>query len=94
MVTTGGVVAGRASDIAAKTSFKRVIDFAVAEFGGLHGLFEVAADWWAGTNGPDSNVLSVPADVWQHTIDVTLTAHMYGLRHAMLTWSTRGAAPS
>jgi NAD(P)-dependent dehydrogenase (short-subunit alcohol dehydrogenase family) len=27
--------------------------------------------------------MSVPLDVWKHTIDVTLTGYMYGVRHAL-----------
>ena len=57
----------------------------VAEHGALDGLFDVAADLSAGNLGrdADSDVTTVPLDVWQHTIDVTLTGYMYGIRHAM-----------
>jgi len=43
--------------------------------------------------GRDSgaDVTSVPLDVWQHTIDVTLTGYMYGIRHALPIMIEQGA---
>ena len=59
--------------------------------GGLDGLFNVAADLArAGTIGRDSDVMSVPLEVWLHTIDVTLTGDMYGIRHALPILIERG----
>ena len=49
-------------------------DFTVKEFGRLDGLFNVAADLSPRTLAQDGDVISIPIDVWQHTIDVTLTA--------------------
>ena len=34
--------------------------------------------------------MSVPLDVWHHTIDVTLTGYMYGVRHALPLMIERG----
>ena len=57
---------------------------AVSEYGALDGLFNVAADLSPQNLGrDDSDVITVPLDVWQHTIDVTLTGYMYGIRHAL-----------
>jgi NAD(P)-dependent dehydrogenase (short-subunit alcohol dehydrogenase family) len=33
--------------------------------------------------GRDSDVRDVPLDVWRHTLDVTLTGYMHGIRHAL-----------
>jgi NADP-dependent 3-hydroxy acid dehydrogenase YdfG len=33
----------------------------------------------------------VPLDVWHHTIDVTLTGYMYGIRHALPIMIDQGA---
>ncbi len=33
--------------------------------------------------GRDTAVMSVPLDVWRHTIDATLTGYMYGVRHTL-----------
>ena len=34
--------------------------------------------------------MSVPLEVWQHTIDVTLTGYMYGIRHSLPLMIKRG----
>jgi NAD(P)-dependent dehydrogenase (short-subunit alcohol dehydrogenase family) len=83
ITSTGGTAIARGFDIADEASVHALIEFAVAELGGLHGLFNVAADLSAKTLGRDSNVMDVPLDVWQHTIDVTLSGYMYGIRHAL-----------
>ena len=78
-----GRAAARSFDISDEASYKELIDFTIKEFGRLDGLFNVAADLSAATVARDSDVISVPLDVWQHTIDVTLTGYMYGIRHAL-----------
>ena len=72
-------------------SYKELVDFTVKEFGGPDGLFNVAADLSAGTVGRDSDVISIPLDVWRHTIDVMLTGYMYGIRHALPIMIERGS---
>ena len=69
----GGKAASRPFDITDETSYAELVDFTVKEFGGPDGLFNVAADLSASGVGRDSDVISVPLDVWRHTIDVTLT---------------------
>lgn len=81
--TAGGTAAARGFDISDEASFHDLIDFAVTEFGALNGLFNVAADLSANTIGRDSDVVTVPLDVWQHTINVTLSGYMFGIRHAL-----------
>ncbi len=83
ITAAGGRASGRRLDVTDEGSFKALIDFTVTEYGGLHGLFNVAADLSAGNIGRDSDVTTVPIDVWKHTIDVTLTGYMYGIRHAL-----------
>ena len=80
---SGGKAIARSFDISDEVSYKELIDVTVSEFGRLDGLFNVAADLSPGTLAQDSDVLSVPVDVWRHTIDVTLTGYMYGIRHAL-----------
>ncbi|MGK5740037.1 SDR family NAD(P)-dependent oxidoreductase [Micromonospora sp. URMC 103] len=79
----GGTSVARGLDITDENSYRDLVTFTVDRFGGLHGLFNVAADLSAATIGRDSDVTSVPVDVWQHTIDVTLTGYMYGIRHTL-----------
>ena len=80
----------RRVDISEEGSCHALVDFTAKEFGGLDGLFNVAADLSAGTIGRDSDVMSVPLEVWLHTIDVTLTGYMYGIRHALPILIERG----
>ncbi|MGY0556935.1 MULTISPECIES: SDR family NAD(P)-dependent oxidoreductase [unclassified Lysobacter] len=80
---SGGIARDRAFDITDEASVKSLIDHAIDEFGRIDGLFNVAADLSARTFGSDSDVMSVPLDVWRHTIDVNLSGYMYGIRHAM-----------
>ncbi|SCL18153.1 NAD(P)-dependent dehydrogenase, short-chain alcohol dehydrogenase family [Micromonospora rhizosphaerae] len=80
---SGGTAVARGFDIADEGSYRDLVTFTVERFGGLHGLFNVAADLSPRTLGRDTDVTSVPVDVWQHTIDVTLTGYMYGVRHAL-----------
>ena len=70
--------ASRPFDITDEASYKELVDYTVNEFGEPDGLFNVAADLSAGGVGRDSDVISVPLDVWRHTIDVTLTGYMLG----------------
>jgi NAD(P)-dependent dehydrogenase (short-subunit alcohol dehydrogenase family) len=88
--SAGGQAVARVFDITQEASYARLIDSTVKEFSGLDGLFNVAADLSAQNIGRDSDVISVPLDVWQHTIDVTLTGYMYGVRHALPRLIERG----
>ncbi|MEK6324958.1 MAG: SDR family NAD(P)-dependent oxidoreductase [Acidobacteriota bacterium] len=89
--SAGGYAVARGFDISEEASYEELVDFTVREFGWLDGLFNVAADLSASTIGQDSDVISVPLDVWRHTIDVTLTGYMYGIRHALPIMIKRGS---
>jgi len=88
--SAGGHAVARAFDITKEASYEQLIDFTVKELGGLDRLFNVAADLSVNNIGRDTDVTSVPLDVWQHTIDVTLTGYMYGVRHALPLLIKRG----
>jgi NAD(P)-dependent dehydrogenase (short-subunit alcohol dehydrogenase family) len=83
ITASGRTAVARGFDITDEGSYRDLVTFTVERFGGLHGLFNVAADLSPRTVGRDTDVTSVPVDVWQHTIDVTLTGYMYGIRHAL-----------
>ena len=85
-----GYAVAKGFDITDEASYQELIRFAVQEFGGLDGLFNVAADLSARAIGRDSDVMSVPLEVWQHTLDVTLTGYMYGIRHSLPLMIKRG----
>ena len=88
--SAGGYAVAKGFDITDEASYKELIDFTAKEFGGIDGLFNVAADLSAQTIGKDTDVMSVPLEVWQHTIDVTLTGYMYGIRHSLPLMIKRG----
>jgi NAD(P)-dependent dehydrogenase (short-subunit alcohol dehydrogenase family) len=85
IIAGGGKAEARSFDISDESSYEELIKFTVEHFGALHGLYNVAADLSAQNMGRDSenDVTTVPLDVWHHTIDVTLTGYMYGIRHAL-----------
>lgn len=78
-----GRATAQSFDICDESSYKALIDFTVNEFGRVDGLFNVAADLAASARDQNRDVISVPVDLWRHTIDVTLTGYMYGIRHAL-----------
>jgi NAD(P)-dependent dehydrogenase (short-subunit alcohol dehydrogenase family) len=90
ILASGGTAVASGFDITDEASYKGLIDLTVERFGRLDGLFNVAADLSPDTFGRDHDVTSVPLDVWQHTIDVTLTGYMYGIRHALPIMIERG----
>jgi len=71
-------------------SYGELIAATVTAFGGLHGLFNVAADLSPATITRDSSVLDVPVEIWEHTLRVTLTGYMYGIRHALPVMMAQG----
>lgn len=67
---------------------KRAID----EFGGIDGVHANAMDMSAATLGVDGehDLLTLPLDVWQRTIDVGLTGFLLCARHSIPTMLERG----
>jgi NAD(P)-dependent dehydrogenase (short-subunit alcohol dehydrogenase family) len=79
----GGNAIARSFDITDESSYAGLVDVTVKEFGRLDGLFNAASDLSPANLGHDTDVLSVSLEVWRHTIDVTLSGTMYGIRHAL-----------
>ena len=79
-------------DITSERDCQALVELAVAEFGGLDGLFTVAADTSKETLGRDSeaDLLTVPLDVWQRTLDVNLTGTFLMARSALPALLERG----
>jgi NAD(P)-dependent dehydrogenase (short-subunit alcohol dehydrogenase family) len=77
-------------DISSEEDCKKLVAHALQEFGGLDGLFNVAADTSKGTLGRDSDLLTVPLDVWQRTLDVNLTGSFLMARSALPALRERG----
>jgi NAD(P)-dependent dehydrogenase (short-subunit alcohol dehydrogenase family) len=79
-------------DITREDDCKALVEHAIGEFGGLDGLFTVAADTSKETLGRDSesDLLTVPLDVWQRTLDVNLTGTFLMTRSALPALLERG----
>ena len=79
-------------DISREDDCRALVEHAVDEFGGLDGLFNVAADTSKATLGRDSgsDLLTVPLDVWQRTLDVNLTGTFLMTRCALPALLERG----
>jgi NAD(P)-dependent dehydrogenase (short-subunit alcohol dehydrogenase family) len=69
---------------------RALVELAVAEHGGIDGLFNNAADISAPHMAQDTDVVTIPNDVWQHTLDVNLTGFLYLTRHAIPALLARG----
>lgn len=88
----GGWARAIAFDLADDASCAELVAFAVREAGRLDGLFNVAADTTQQTLGRDTDLLTVPPDVWQRTLDVDLTGYMRTCRAALPHLLERGGA--
>lgn len=88
----GGWARGVAFDLADDAACAELIDVAVREAGHLDGLFNVGADTSPQTFSRDTDLLTVPPEVWQRTLDVDLTGYMRTSRAALPHLLERGGA--
>lgn len=70
-------------DISDEMDFKRVIDATVERFGRLDILHNNAALTNAEVMSQDTDITSIPVDVWNQVLHVNLTGYMFGCRHAI-----------
>jgi NAD(P)-dependent dehydrogenase (short-subunit alcohol dehydrogenase family) len=90
IASAGGSGVGFEFDIADEQSCTALIDAAVGEYGGVDGLFNVAADVSEHNLGRDTNVVDVPIDVWHRSLAVNLTGYFYTCRHVIPRLLERG----
>jgi len=88
----GGSAVAHPVDISSEDSYADLIAYASKEFDGLDNLFQVAADLSAETMGvdSDSDILTIPMDVWKRTLEVDLTGYMVGAKLAIPAMLERG----
>ncbi|URM93825.1 SDR family oxidoreductase [Actinomadura madurae] len=86
----GGHAVAHEFDISSEESCAALMAAAVEAFGGIDGLFNVAADLSADTLGRDADLLSVPVEVWHRSLAVNLTGYFYTARHAVPRLLERG----
>ncbi len=88
----GGRAIAHRFDASDEASVAGLIERAVAEFGGIDGVHFNAMDMSAGTLGADSDhdLVTVPLEAWQRTLDVGLTGFLLTARHAIPPMLERG----
>lgn len=86
----GGTATAVQFDIADEDSCAQLMSRAVQAHGGIDGLFNVAGDVGERTLGRDTNVVDVPVEVWQRSLDVNLTGYFFTCRHAIPLLLERG----
>lgn len=88
----GGTAVSVQFDASDEASITALMERAVAEYGGIDGVHFNAMDMSAGTLGVDGehDLLTLPLDVWQRTIDVGLTGFVLAARHSIPVMLERG----
>ncbi|WP_018637520.1 SDR family NAD(P)-dependent oxidoreductase [Parafrankia elaeagni] len=72
IVEGGGKAVATHFDLADELSAEALVDMAIAQFGTVHGLFNVGADLSPGNLGRDRSLLDTDLDVWHRTLDVNV----------------------
>ena len=79
----GGRAVGHQVDIGEEASIEAMVGRAVAEFGGLHILFNNAADTSLNAMIQDTPVTEMTVDWWDHAMRIDLRGAMLGCKHAI-----------
>jgi NAD(P)-dependent dehydrogenase (short-subunit alcohol dehydrogenase family) len=79
----GGEAHAVAFDISAEEGCAKLAAAAVERYGGIDGLFNVAAELSPRNFDRDTDLLEVPLEVWQRTLDVNLTGYLMMTRAAL-----------
>jgi NAD(P)-dependent dehydrogenase (short-subunit alcohol dehydrogenase family) len=77
---SGGRAVAIQFDLADAGSVQDLVDQAIREFGGIHGLHNVGADLSEDNLGRDATILDTGLDVWQRTLDVNLLGYVRTIR--------------
>jgi NAD(P)-dependent dehydrogenase (short-subunit alcohol dehydrogenase family) len=88
----GGKAVAHRFDAGEDDQIKSLMERAVAEYGGIDGVHYNAMDMSAATLGVDGqhDLLTLPLDAWQRTIDVGLTGLLLAARHSIPHMLERG----
>ncbi len=90
IVGQGGRAAAWTTDTSDEASVAELVGFAVAEYGGLDLLHANAADLSPEIIGRDSNVVDVPLEVFDRTMEVNMRGYLLCARHAVPELRRRG----
>jgi len=88
----GGKAVAHQFDAADEASVQALMARAIEEFGGIDGVHANAMDMSAAALGVDGqhDLLTLPLDAWQRTIDVGLTGFLLTARHSIPHMLERG----
>ncbi|SNT36908.1 SDR family NAD(P)-dependent oxidoreductase [Rhodococcoides kyotonense] len=81
--SAGGAGISTVADISDVDQVKSLIDLAIAEYGRIDGLFNVAANIHPEEVAKDTHVVDIDLAAWQRTIDVNLTGYLLTLKYAL-----------
>jgi NAD(P)-dependent dehydrogenase (short-subunit alcohol dehydrogenase family) len=90
IIAAGGRAIAVEFDLADEKSVQELVDRTIAEFGAVHGLFNVGADLSENNLGRDTTLLDTDMDVWQRTLDVNLMGYVRTSRAVLPHLLARG----
>jgi len=90
IVSEGGQALAVHLDVSDEDSVRDLVEAARIQFGGIDALHANAADLSPGVIGRDSDVLSMPMEVFDRTIAVNLRGHVLCTRHCVPAILERG----
>ncbi|MEC9363016.1 MAG: SDR family NAD(P)-dependent oxidoreductase [Pseudomonadota bacterium] len=79
----GGQAVAKWFDLAERDSIASLMDECIAQFGGIDGLVNVAADLSPETVQGDTDLLSMEVDLWQHVLKMNLVGFVHAIRAAL-----------
>lgn len=82
-ISAGGEAVATTLDISNEADVKALIELAIAQYGRIDGLFNVAANINPDQVAQDTNVVEIDLAAWKRTIDVNLTGYLLTMRHAI-----------
>ncbi|MGJ6964831.1 SDR family NAD(P)-dependent oxidoreductase [Streptosporangium sp. G11] len=83
VAAAGGTAAAAEFDLSDEVSVRALFERAVAEFGGVDGVFNVGADLSPGTIGRDGDLSEMDVAVWRRTFEVNLIGYAHSCRVAI-----------
>lgn len=86
----GGDARSVVLDLTSEDSVSAWAQTAIDQFGGIDGLYNVAAEVSPDVQGKDTDLLATPLDVWQQVLDVNLLGYVRTIRAVLEPMLERG----
>jgi len=91
IVRAGGQAIAARFDLGDEPSVRRLVDTSTSHFGGVDGLYNVAADASAEVLGRDGDLLDMDVDVWRRTLEVNLIGYALTARAVLPAFLEQGS---